>query len=238
MIFSSPCHRLGGPQVATCYRSALLAFLLGSNTFGYQPLGRLTSSNFLRTMSYYAGPSGHPTGARLFRHKLTPQEEEIIRVSFESFSEESLDAKGEPIKDAKGEVIRVITIDSLQQAFRQIDASGDIHDVQLMIDDIDANNDGRIDYDEWKGIMTRKLLGEDSMGSAPHTFEVLDDNKDDYIPAVELRSILMKEGLAPLSEQEVDELLLFADPDQDGLVNYKEFLRWLSNPYWHHQYKD
>lgn len=51
MIFSSPCHRLGGPQVATCYRSALLAFLLGSNTFGYQPLGRLTSSNFLRTMS-------------------------------------------------------------------------------------------------------------------------------------------------------------------------------------------
>ena len=60
--------------------------------------------------------------------------------------------------------------------------------------------------------------------------QVLDDNKahirmttkntnfqpqrcqDDYIPAVELRSILMKEGLAPLSEQEVDELLLFADP--------------------------
>ncbi|CAK9041300.1 unnamed protein product [Durusdinium trenchii] len=181
-------------------------------------------------MSYYAGPAGHPTGTRLFRHKLTPQEEEIIKVSFESFSEESL--------DDKGETIRVITIDSLRQAFLQIDASGDIHDVQLMIDDIDANNDGRIDYDEWKGIMTRKLLGEDSMSSAPHTFEVLDDNKDDYIPAVELRSLLMKEGQAPLSEQEVDELLLFADPDQDGLVNYKEFLRWLSNPYWHHQYKD
>eukprot|EP00913_Durusdinium_trenchii_P023077 g21668.t1 len=36
----------------------------------------------------------------------------------------------------------------------------------------------RIDYDEWKGIMTRKLLGEDSMSSAPHTFEVLDDNKE------------------------------------------------------------
>ena len=45
------------------------------------------------------------------------------------------------------------------------------------------------------------------------------------------------QGQAPLSEQEVDELLLFADPaawreaiaevskDQDGLVNYKEFLR-------------
>ncbi|CAJ1399219.1 unnamed protein product [Effrenium voratum] len=183
-------------------------------------------------MSYYGGPAGHATGNRLFRHKLTPQEEEIIKVSFESFSEESDE------KDAKDNPIRVITIDSLRQAFLQIDASGDIHDVQLMIDDIDANNDGRIDYHEWRGIMTRKLLGEDSMSSAPHTFEALDDNKDDYIPAVELRALLMKEGQAPLSEQEVDELLLFADPDQDGLVNYKEFLRWLSNPYWQHQYQD
>mmetsp|Transcript_39154 Transcript_39154/g.72986 ORF Transcript_39154/g.72986 Transcript_39154/m.72986 type:complete len:184 (-) Transcript_39154:208-759(-) len=183
-------------------------------------------------MSYYAGPTGHPSGGRLFRHKLTPQEEDIIKVSFESFSEES-----DQTND-KGEPVRVITIESLRQAFTQIDASGDIHDVQLMIDDIDANNDGRIDYNEWRGIMTRKLLGEDSLSSAPHTFEALDDNKDDYIPAVELRALLMKEGQAPLSEQEVDELLLFADPDHDGLVNYKEFLRWLSNPYLHHQYKD
>ncbi|CAK8998027.1 unnamed protein product [Durusdinium trenchii] len=146
-------------------------------------------------LRYYAGPAGHPTGTRLFRHKLTPQEEEIIKVSFESFSEDGGSLGSEESLDDKGETIRVITIDSLRQAFLQIDASGDIHDVQLMIDDIDANNDGRIDYDEWKGIMTRKLLGEDSMSSAPHTFEVLDDNKDDYIPAVELRSLLMKEAM-------------------------------------------
>lgn len=45
-------------------------------------------------------------------------------MSFESFSEESY--------DDKGETVRVITIDSLRNAFLQIDASGDIHDVQLM----------------------------------------------------------------------------------------------------------
>mmetsp|Transcript_7058 Transcript_7058/g.16870 ORF Transcript_7058/g.16870 Transcript_7058/m.16870 type:complete len:191 (-) Transcript_7058:241-813(-) len=190
-------------------------------------------------MTYYAGPTGHPAGGRLFRHKLTPQEEEIIRVSFDAFSQEQLDDKGETILDEKTrEPVRVITIDSLRQAFSLIDASSDIHDVQLMIDDIDANNDGRIDQNEWRGIMSRKLLGEDSLTSAPHTFEALDDNKDDYIPGVELRALLMKEGQAPLSEQEVDELLLFADPDHDGLVNYKEFLRWLNNPYLHHNYSD
>eukprot|EP00439_Symbiodinium_sp_Y106_P059653 s1202_g8.t1 len=174
-------------------------------------------------MTYYAGPTGHPAGGRLFRHKLTPQEEEIIR--------EQLDDKGETILDEK---TREPVRDSLRQAFSLIDASSDIHDVQLMIDDIDANNDGRIDQNEWRGIMRRKLLGEDSLTSAPHTFEALDDNKD----GVELRALLMKEGQAPLSEQEVDELLLFADPDHDGLVNYKEFLRWLNNPYLHHNYSD
>jgi len=27
-----------------------------------------------------------------------------------------------------------------------------------------------------------------------------------------------------------ESLLMFADLDGDGLINYKEFLRWLSNP--------
>ena len=43
------------------------------------PSGILNDKLFLQrsgpASSRYAGPSGHPTGARLFRHKLTPQEE-------------------------------------------------------------------------------------------------------------------------------------------------------------------
>jgi len=63
-----------------------------------------------------------------------------------------------------------------------------------------------------------------------HAFEMLDINKDGYIPLVDLRHVLMKEGDMPLSEQEVDELLMFADLEGDGLIEYKSFLRWLSNP--------
>merc|ERR1719498_2059366 len=76
----------------------------------------------------------------------------------------------------------------------------------------------------------RKFLGEDDDSSSVHIFSMLDDNKDGYIPLVELRSLLMREGQAPLSEQEVDELLMFADADSDGLVNYRTFLTWLANP--------
>mmetsp|Transcript_55454 Transcript_55454/g.89673 ORF Transcript_55454/g.89673 Transcript_55454/m.89673 type:complete len:197 (-) Transcript_55454:35-625(-) len=169
-----------------------------------------------------------PAGGRRFRSKLSAQEEEIITVSFDSFSEEF----AEKDMDGKPTIARYITVDTMMEAFKSIDAIGDIHDVKLMVDDIDANSDGRIDSNEWRGIMTRKLLGEDDDSSAPHVFQVLDDNNDGYIPYVELRNLLMREGQAPLSEQEVDELAAFADPDADGLINYREFLRWLSNPQW------
>merc|ERR1711870_167183 len=109
-------------------------------------------------------------------------------------------------------------------------ALGDIESVQRLIDDIDENGDGKIDEDEFRHIMTRKFLGEDDDSAFIHAFEMLDINRDGYIPLTEFRNILMKEGQQPLSEQEVDELLMFADLDGDGLIEYKSFLRWLSNP--------
>merc|ERR1712178_392435 len=146
--------------------------------------------------------------------KLTPQENEIIDVAFDCF------------KNEQG----YITTERLKDAFQKISALGDIKDIQMLIDDIDENGDGQIDEPEFRHIMTRKFLGEDDDSSFVHAFEMLDDNKDGFIPLVELRNALMKEGNQPLSEQEVDELLMFADVEGDNLIDYREFLRWLSNP--------
>merc|ERR1719343_43460 len=146
--------------------------------------------------------------------KLTPQEKEIIDVAFESF------------KDETG----FITTDKLREAFEKIDALGDIADIKRLIDDIDENGDGKIDEDEFKHIMTRKFLGEDDDSSFVHAFEMLDYNKDGYVPLTELRYILMHEGQEPFSEQECDEFLMFADLDGNGTIEYKSLLRWLSNP--------
>jgi len=155
--------------------------------------------------------------------RLNPQEEEIIKVSFESFSEEI-------VKD-DGEKVRILTTSALTNAFKAIDAESDIRDIQMLIDDIDENGDGMVDETEWRNIMSRKFMGEDDEStSLIQNFVLLDDNKDGYIPLVELRTILMREGQAPLSEQEVDELLMFADTESDGLINYRTFLRWLQGP--------
>lgn len=161
-------------------------------------------------MSGYSGMYG----GRHSGTKLTPQENEVIDVAFESFKDDT----------------NHITTDKLREAFEKIDALGDIKDIQLLIDDIDENGDGKIDEAEFRHIMTRKFLGEDDDSSFIHAFEMVDDNKDGFIPVVELRYLLTKEGNEPLSEQMVDELLMFADMDGTGLVDYRNFLRWLSNP--------
>lgn len=175
--------------------------------------GQANSPAGSRTYSGQMAGSHSVYGSR-FSSKLTPQEKEIIDVAFESFKDEQ----------------NFITTEKLREAFASIDALGDIHDIQMLIDDIDENGDGKIDEEEFRHIMTRKFLGEDDDSSFVHAFEMLDINRDGYIPLAELRSILMKEGSHPLSEQEVDELLMFADVEGDGLIEYKSFLRWLSNP--------
>merc|ERR1711959_528941 len=116
----------------------------------------------------------------------------------------------------------------MKTAFKKIDPNAQESDIQLLIDDIDENGDGEVDKVEFTNIMTKKFLGQDDDGAFLHTFEVMD--RDGFIPTVELRHILMKEGREPLSEQEVDELMMFADSDGDGLVDYRAFLKWLSNP--------
>mmetsp|Transcript_32105 Transcript_32105/g.70264 ORF Transcript_32105/g.70264 Transcript_32105/m.70264 type:complete len:186 (-) Transcript_32105:118-675(-) len=145
--------------------------------------------------------------------KLSSNEVEIIDVAWKSFSEDNF-----------------ITSATLLEAFRSIDAEGDIHDIQLLIDDIDVDGNGKVDQYEFEQVMTRKFLGEDDDSSFVHAFRMLDEDKDGYIPLVEFRHLLMKEGNAPLSELEVDELMMFADVSGDGLINYEEFLRWLSDP--------
>merc|ERR1712232_652534 len=146
--------------------------------------------------------------------RLTQQEQDIIKVAWESF------------RDAYG----FITTERLSDAFKAIDALQDIQDIQLLIDDIDENGDGKIDQQEFEHIMTRKFLGEEDDSSLVHSFRLLDEDNDGYITFPDLRNMLMKEGNTPLSEQEVDELMMFADSAGNGLIDYEDFLRWLTAP--------
>eukprot|EP00928_Gymnodinium_smaydae_P042003 TRINITY_DN2835_c0_g1_i1.p1 TRINITY_DN2835_c0_g1~~TRINITY_DN2835_c0_g1_i1.p1 ORF type:complete len:224 (-),score=60.39 TRINITY_DN2835_c0_g1_i1:171-749(-) len=177
--------------------------------------GRIPRKPSFGTQGGIAAPSYSGMYGARFTSRLTPQEKEIIDVAFDSFREKPHN---------------YITTEGLREAFAQIDALGDIKDIQRLIDDIDENGDGRIDEEEFRHIMTRHFLGEDDDASFLHAFEMLDYNKDGFITLQEFRTIMMTEGQAPLSEQECEEMLMFADLEGDGFIEYRSFLKWLSNP--------
>jgi calmodulin len=191
------------------YSQGMSGFGMGYGHGGRSPHGSRSGTRGGLAPSTYSGMFGQRLTSRL-----TPQEKELIDVAFESFKNEQ----------------NLITTEGLQEAFRQIMGAEDEADIQMLIDDIDENGDGSIDEEEFRHIMTKKFLGEDNDSSMVHSFEMFDKDKDGHIPATELRTILMTEGQAPLTENECDELLMFADLDGDGLVEYKSFLRWISNP--------
>lgn len=121
-----------------------------------------------------------------------------------------------------------ITADALKDAFKQQGHSSDDQLVQLLIDDVDENGDGKIQQDEFNSIMKKCLFSQ--MDELLQAFEIVDSDGDGYIPTVEFKRIFMTEGSYPLSDREADELMIFADSDGDGLVDYRSFLTWLNNP--------
>lgn len=187
-------------------------------------------------------------GARRIGGRLTRQEEETIAEFFEAFCEQRAMSEHQTAKKNQGATRfdekfygKFVDKEKMREAFAKIHMDGNNpqdqessrqvdHDIQLLLDDMDETGKGHIDWPHWRAMMTRKFMGEEDDSSFGHVFAMLDDNKDGFIPLVEFRRMLMQEGQAPLSEQEVEELLMFADSDSDGLIDYRDFLTWLSNP--------
>ena len=55
-------------------------------------------------------------------------------------------------------------------------------------------------------------------------FETFDEDKDGFIPADELKHAMMNMG-ERLTEEEADDMIREAKPNEKGLINYREFVK-------------
>lgn len=105
-------------------------------------------------------------------------------------------------------------------------------ELQDMINEVDADGNGEIDFPEFLTMMARKMKDTDSEEEIKEAFKVFDKNGDGKISAAELRHVMTSIGMQPekagradilgekLSDQEVDEMIKEADTDGDGEINY------------------
>ncbi|KAJ5427821.1 calmodulin [Penicillium cf. griseofulvum] len=97
-------------------------------------------------------------------------------------------------------------------------------ELQDMINEVDADNNGTIDFPEFLTMMARKMKDTDSEEEIREAFKVFDRDNNGFISAAELRHVMTSIG-EKLTDDEVDEMIREADQDGDGRIDYNEFVQ-------------
>uniref|UniRef100_A0A8C5MN17 Calmodulin 2 n=1 Tax=Leptobrachium leishanense TaxID=445787 RepID=A0A8C5MN17_9ANUR len=121
-------------------------------------------------------------------------------------------------KDGDG----TITTKELGTVMRSLGQNPTEAELQDMINEVDADGNGTIDFPEFLTMMARKMKDTDSEEEIREAFRVFDKDGNGYISAAELRHVMTNLG-EKLTDEEVDEMIREADIDGDGQVNYEVF---------------
>merc|ERR1712211_176304 len=97
-------------------------------------------------------------------------------------------------------------------------------ELQDMINEVDADGNGTIDFPEFLSLMARKMKDTDTEEELIEAFKVFDRDGNGFISAAELRHAMTNLG-EKLTDEEVDEMIREADVDGDGQINYEEFVK-------------
>ena len=99
-----------------------------------------------------------------------------------------------------------------------------------MINEVDADGNGFIDFPEFLEMMARKMKDTDSEEEMKDAFRTFDKDVNGFISKAELKNIMDNLGES-LTEEEVTEMIKEADIDGDWEVNYEEFVKMMMSKY-------
>ena len=94
--------------------------------------------------------------------------------------------------------------------------------IYQMIGDIDKDNDGSIDFEEFLDMMTAKMSDKDTREDIQKVFNLFDDDQTGRITLRNLKRVAKELG-ETMSDAELMEMIERADTDQDGEISPDEF---------------
>ncbi|XP_051007392.1 calmodulin-like protein 3 [Acomys russatus] len=119
-----------------------------------------------------------------------------------------------------------ITSQELGTVMRSLGRNPTEAELQGIVNEINTDGNGTVDFPEFLTIMSRKTRENDSEEEIREAFRAFDKDGNGYVSAAELRHVMTRIG-ETLSNEEVEEMIRVADTDGDGQVNYKEFVHIL-----------
>ena len=121
-----------------------------------------------------------------------------------------------------------ITAKELGDLIRNLGQNPTEAEIQNMINEVDINNNGAIDFKEFLDIMLKKLKDSESEEELIEAFKIFDKDGNGLIGSEELLNVMLTLG-EDSNKEEIEDLINEVDLDRDGLINYEEFLRLISN---------
>ena len=116
-----------------------------------------------------------------------------------------------------------IDTDELKQALGNLGIDAKNQTLQNMMNDIDKNQSGTIDFDEFIEMMTAKMSDKDTPEDLRKVFDLfIGDDTADKIELKHLKRVAKELG-ENMSDDELNEMIVRADTDKDGKVSFDEF---------------
>lgn len=156
-------------------------------------------------MSGYAvlPPESHST--------LTPEQIKQAKESFDLFD---MDKSG------------TITTKELGTVMRALGQNPTEEEVQRMVNEVDLNGNGIIDFAEFVNLYATHLKTPFTKQELKDCFARFDKDGNGFITRDELANVMTSLG-EKLSDQELAEMMADADVNGDGKINYDEFVTLL-----------
>ena len=125
-------------------------------------------------------------------------------------------------KDRNGK----ITSKELGTVMRGLGQNPTEEELKQMIREVDLDGNGTIDFKEFLCLMVKKMKDTDTEEELLEAFKVFDRDGNGFITSHELRNIMnsLGEGLSP---EEIEEMIKEADLDNDGQIDYEEFVKMM-----------
>ncbi|KAL9399795.1 hypothetical protein Peur_008756 [Populus x canadensis] len=149
----------------------------------------------------------------------------VIRVIAESLSEEEIAGLKEMFKMIDADNSGHITLEELKTGLEKVGANTKDSEIAGLMQAADVDNNGTIDYGEFVAAMLHlnKIEKEDHLYAA---FSYFDQDGSGYITKDELQHACEKFGLGDV---QLDEIIREVDQDDDGRIDYSEFVAMMQD---------
>lgn len=125
-------------------------------------------------------------------------------------------------KDGDG----LITTKELGTVMRSLGQNLSEEELKTMIEEVDTDKNGTIDFQEFLGLMAWKMKETDIEDELIEAFKVFDRDGNGLISSHELRFVMSTSG-EKLSEEDIEEMIKEADENGDGYIDYEEFVKMM-----------